>query len=153
MTTKTKNLPESNLSPTQGDFSLSALSVLYRHILCRFIRFHRLCCFLLVCFKRLRPIWNSNSASIASTSELIASLLLMLFVSHSVLSVFCNIRSLSARDIDIITLNSIICISAFIKETTYKMHKTYICKEGDSNGLIFFNYAISICIIFDNKKI
>ena len=37
-------------------FSLSALSALYRHILCRFIRCHRFCCFLLVCFKHLRSI-------------------------------------------------------------------------------------------------
>ena len=51
-----KNPPESNLSSIQEDFSLSAFSVLYRHILCRFIRCHRFCCFLLVCFKHLRSI-------------------------------------------------------------------------------------------------
>ena len=56
MTIKTKNPPESNLSSIQEDFSLSALSVLYRHTLCRFIRCHRFCCFLLVCFKHLRSI-------------------------------------------------------------------------------------------------
>ncbi len=56
MTIKTKKPLESNLSSIQEDFSLSAFSAFYRYIFCCFIPCHRFCCFLLVCFKCLRPI-------------------------------------------------------------------------------------------------
>ena len=52
MTIKTKNPPESNSSSIQEDFSLSALSVLYRHILCRCHDFPCLCVDLCLDFKQ-----------------------------------------------------------------------------------------------------